>query len=124
MKISDAEWEIMKVLWKNPYSNLKEISENLINNKWSYTTIRTLVSRLMEKGAIMADKSSPTNFKYYSALPENEYKESNARNFLAKVFDGSAAMMMAALVQGGSLTEAETKKLKELIAQMEEGEKQ
>lgn len=120
MKISDAEWEILKVLWKKPNSNLKEIAEELKNTSWSYTTIRTLVTRLMEKGAIDADKSSTSNFKYRPVLRENEYKATKAKNFLEKVFDGSASMMMASLVHGGGLSEEEAKKLKAFVEGMEE----
>ena len=59
IKISDAEWEIMKALWSNSTERgmtLGEIVRALDeNNMWSYTTIRTLLVRLITKGAVTAD---------------------------------------------------------------------
>lgn len=121
--ISESEWKIMKVLWKKPNITLKEIAENLKNTGWSYTTIRTLVNRLLEKGAVDADKTSVSTFKYFPVALENECKELEVKSFLSRVFDGSAAMMMTALVNGGGLSEKEAEKLKAIIEQMDGGGK-
>ncbi|MCX7614235.1 MAG: BlaI/MecI/CopY family transcriptional regulator [Clostridiales bacterium] len=118
-KISDAEWKVMRVLWNQSGLTLKEIADQLKDTSWSYTTIRTLINRLLEKGAITADKTSVNAFKYFPAVLESECKESEVKSFLSRVFDGSAAMMMATLINGGGLSKKESEKLKKIIEEMD-----
>ncbi|MCI9063864.1 MAG: BlaI/MecI/CopY family transcriptional regulator, partial [Clostridia bacterium] len=50
--ISNSEWKIMKVLWETPYITLRQIYEKAgVSEGWSYTTVRTLVTRLVDKEA-------------------------------------------------------------------------
>ena len=72
VSISDAEWTIMKALWqcKDKKMTLKEIAEAVADAGWSYTTVRTMVGRLVEKEAIAADESHPRNFLYSAAVTE------------------------------------------------------
>ena len=72
INISDSEWKIMKVLWEQPNLTLRQIFEGLADSEWSYTTVRTMVSRLVEKKAIGADRTLINNFKYYPLVSESE----------------------------------------------------
>lgn len=117
--ISEAEWKVMECLWKKDSLTLKQISEELTDTKWSYTTIRTMVTRLMEKGAIAADKSSTSNFKYYAVAPEKECKLEETRSFLKRVFDGSISTMVATLAKQETLSKEEVAELKRIIENME-----
>jgi BlaI family penicillinase repressor len=117
--ISEAEWKVMECLWKQDSLTLKQISEELTNTKWSYTTIRTMVTRLMEKGAIAADKSSTANFKYYAVAPEKECKLEETKSFLKRVFDGSISTMVATLAKQETLSKEEVAELKRIIENME-----
>ncbi len=118
MSISESEWKIMRVLWETPDLTMREITAGLEETEWSYTTIRTLVTRLMEKGAISADKSS-NNFKYYPAVMEDECKRKEMRRFLSRVFDGSASMLVSALTKDSNLTQEEQKDLMDIIEKMD-----
>lgn len=118
VSISESEWKIMKVLWEKPERTLKEIAAALKDTDWSYTTIRTLVTRLMEKGAIAADKSSG-NFKYYPVISENECKGKEINRFLSRVFDGSVSMLVSTLTRDSNLTEQEQKELMSIIEKMD-----
>jgi BlaI family transcriptional regulator, penicillinase repressor len=117
LSISESEWKVMKVLWEKPDLTLREIAAGLEETDWGYTTIRTLVTRLMEKGAIAADKSS-SNFRYYAAVPENECKFKEANRFLSRVFDGSVSMLVSTLTKDSNLTEEERKELMSIIEKM------
>lgn len=119
ISISDAEWKVMKVLWEKPDLTLRQISSGLEDTKWSYTTIRTLVTRLMDKGAISADRMSTNNFKYYPVISESECQKKEVNNFLAKVFDGSISMLVSTLTKDSNLTEEEQKELMNIIEKME-----
>ena len=118
LNISESEWKVMKILWEKPDLTLKEIAANLEAAGWSYTTIRTLVTRLVEKGAISADKKS-SNFRYFPAVSENECKYKEANRLLSKVFDGSVSMLVSTLTKDSNLTEEEQKKLMKIIEKMD-----
>lgn len=117
--ISEAEWKVMECLWRNNSLTLKQISEELTDSKWSYTTIRTMVTRLMEKGIIAADKSSTSNFKYYAVAPEKECKLEETKSFLKRVFAGSISSMVATLAKQENLSKEEVAELKKIIENME-----
>lgn len=118
LSISESEWKVMKVLWENPDLTLREITAKLEDTRWGYTTIRTLVTRLMEKGAIGADKSS-SNFRYSPEVSENECKLKEVNRFLSRVFDGSVSMLVSTLTKDSNLTEEERKELMNIIEKME-----
>ena len=118
LSISESEWKVMKILWEKPDLTLKEIAASLDETDWSYTTIRTLVTRLMEKGAISADKSSSNNFRYYPAVSESECKLKEVNRFLSRVFDGSISMLVSTLTKDSNLTEEEQKELMNIIEKM------
>lgn len=118
ISISESEWKIMRVLWEKPDLTLREITANLGETDWGYTTIRTLVTRLLEKGAISADKSS-SNFKYYPAVAEDECKLKEMNRFLSRVFDGSVSMLVSTLTKDSNLTEEEQKELMSIIEKMD-----
>jgi Predicted transcriptional regulator len=118
LNISESEWKVMKVLWERPGLTLREIAGGLEDTDWSYTTIRTLVTRLLEKEAIAADKSSG-NFKYHAAVSENDCKKKEINRFLSRVFDGSASMLVSTLTKDSNLTEEERKELMSIIGKME-----
>lgn len=118
--ISESEWEVMKVLWRNPDSTISFIVDNLENKNWSYSTIKTMVKRLVDKGIVLADKTNPKNFTYKSAIREDECKINEAKNFLAKVFDNSLSMFVSTFVKNSTLSETEEKELMSIISKMEE----
>lgn len=119
IRISDSEWKVMRVLWEEPELTLREIAAALEDTGWSYTTVRTLVTRLTEKGAVCADRNAPNSFLYSPAVSENECKAKEMDNFLAKVFDGSISMLVSTLTRDSKLTEAEQKELMSIIEKME-----
>lgn len=118
INISEAEWKIMKVLWQESMLTLKQITERIEDCDWSYSTIRTMIGRLAEKGAIAADKSAANHFKYYPLLQEEECKRSIAKSFMSRVFDDSIFGFVSSFVKESELSEREKQELIELIEKM------
>lgn len=118
INISNSEWKIMQILWKNPNLTLKEIVEKLDKKKWKYSTIRTLVNRLHDKKVIAADMSVG-NYKYYAIISEENCKINETINFLEKVYDGSIKMLVSAFTKESNLTKKEIKELMDIIDKME-----
>lgn len=107
-RISEAEWNIMKVLWAGCESlgrgmTLGEIVSNLSDSTgWSDTTIRTLIIRLAEKSAVSIDKTTGV-YKYKPMLSKEEsvIKETDA--FVKRVYDGSYSDLLETLKANGRI---------------------
>ncbi len=95
VKISDAEWTVMQVLW-NAFDEKREggltlgeiVGAAAENSNWSSTTIRTLVVRLAEKGAVVIDKTSGV-YRYSPKTDRDECKREELNTFVKRVFNGS-----------------------------------
>lgn len=116
VKISEAEWSIMKVLWDGCAENgrgmtLGEIVQCLTESTgWSNTTIRTLIIRLAEKGAVEIDKTTGV-YKYTPKSSKTDCVKCEVDSFIARVFDDSTFNLMASLVRVGNLTEKEREEI-------------
>ena len=118
--ISDAEWAVMKALWDaEKRLNLRQIADAVSDHGWGYSTVRTMVGRLTEKGAIAADRTNPGSFCYYAAVSENDCRRQEVKSFLDRVFDGSARLLVSALVEDKGLTKEEEETLLAIIDKME-----
>lgn len=110
--ISDAELELMKVLWRSTEAiSAQQASEQLSDKQWKYSTIATLFGRLVDKGAVTYEKKG--RFFYYSpTIDEDTYKASQTKSFLGKLYDGSVKNLVASLVDSRSLSQQELDELK------------
>lgn len=98
-RISEAESEVLKVLWDtNKMLSSADINDSLkAKMGWEKSTIRTLVHRLTEKGALIQEKRE---MYYYSPIiTEKEYIDAQTKNFLTKMFRGNAKNLVASLFE-------------------------
>ncbi|MDE7246617.1 MAG: BlaI/MecI/CopY family transcriptional regulator, partial [Lachnospiraceae bacterium] len=103
-KISDAELEILEVLWAaGDALNANEIRAHLNQKKdWERTTVLTLIRRLLDKGMIAQEKRK---VYYYSPLVErNDYVKEETKSFLNKFFKGNVRNLAAALIEDENLS--------------------
>jgi predicted transcriptional regulator len=119
IQITDAEQEILKVLWSSPEGMTSAELREKLDKNWERTTVLTLLSRLSDKGAVSADKEKrPAVFR--SRVSKEEYTLSRTRSLLEDLYNGSVRGMMAALCASGDLTEADIRELQGLL---DKGEK-
>lgn len=111
-KISDAELEIMKVLWdkKIPMKALDIFHELKKNMDWGETTARTLIRRLKEKGFLIQEKREI--FYYSPAISENQYMKEQTKSFLDKVYGGKAKGLLASLFEDDYISSNDVEELK------------
>lgn len=120
LKISEAEWSIMKVLWDGCENSdrgmtLGEIVQALTaSTGWSNTTIRTLIVRLAEKGAVDIDKTTGI-YKYTPKTSRDDCVKCEVESFIERVFDNSAYNLMASLVRDGNLSEDEKQEIIKIL---------
>lgn len=114
LKISEAEMEIMKIVW----SSSEEITTNDIlnclpkDNSWKLTTVLTLASRLVKKGILKTDKRGKANY-YTKVMSEEEYKGVQSRIFLEEMHSGSIKSFIATLYNGEKVNKRDLEELKE-----------
>ncbi|RHW50187.1 CopY/TcrY family copper transport repressor [Bombilactobacillus bombi] len=69
-EISNAEWEVMRVVWTLKKATSQEIITNLSHSQWQPATIKTLIGRLVKKNCLAA-KRQQRPFVYYPLIAEN-----------------------------------------------------
>ncbi|WP_081300562.1 BlaI/MecI/CopY family transcriptional regulator [Clostridium beijerinckii] len=118
-KISDAEMEIMKIIWKkNDQITTAEILDALPKeNSWKVTTIMTLISRLTEKGILSVTKVGKLN-NYFPKITEEEYRAIQTDNFLEDMHKGSVKNFMATLFNNKKISNKDIVELKEWLKEV------
>ena len=115
-QISEAEFEVMKVIWKHTPISTNEITEKLTRTtKWSPKTIQTLIKRLVTKGALSYEKQSRV-FVYTPLIEEKEYIGRESHSFLERYYDGDITAMLSAYIEDDKLSESEIDMLRSLLA--------
>lgn len=115
-QISEAEFEVMKIVWKYAPINTNEITEKLTKTTtWSPKTIQTLIKRLVNKGALTYEKESRV-FVYSPLIKESEYIGQESNSFLKRFYDGTITSMVSAYIENDKLTAAELDTLRSLLS--------
>ena len=120
--ISEAEHQVMKVIWKvNPITGMAIIKELMEITDWKPNTIKTFINRLLNKGAIGYEKSG-RGYSYYPIIEEIDFMKSESRLFLKRIFGGSLKPMLATMVENEDLSLEDVEELKRRILEKEKGE--
>lgn len=119
-RITDSELEVMHVLWDAADAlPIAEIRRTLQERRgWESTTIKTLVQRLCNKGAVAQEKRQV--FFYRALISEKEYNDWATGDLIRRLYRGSAKDLVAALVHADELTAED---VDELRAMFREGTK-
>lgn len=120
-KLSDAELEIIRVLWahQEPLTSNQILSEMGDKRNWKLASLMTVLARMAEKEAVYCDRSTRTN--YYKALvTEEQYKLMESESFLERLYDKSAKNLIASLYQGRKMSKENIQELREYLNSLEE----
>ena len=119
-KISESEWLIMRVLWsKNPLA-ANEVVEALDGQtKWKPKTVKTLIDRLIKKGAVKFKKDG-RRYMYYPAINESDCVATETHSFVRRVYGGTVKPMLAAFIEDADLSPKEISELREILEQKAE----
>ncbi len=115
ISIGDAELEIMKVIWKSkePITSL-DIGKEVEDKGWKKTTIATFLTRLVEKGALSAEKQG--KLYYYTALiTEKEYRKSQTKNLIKTLYNGSVRDFAVSFFEEQKLSDKDIQELKAIF---------
>ncbi|KEJ01820.1 BlaI/MecI/CopY family transcriptional regulator [Clostridium botulinum] len=120
-KISAAEWEVMKLLWKeSPLTSEKIINSLTEKMDWSTQTVKTFITRLLKKEAIGFEKVGRA-YNYYPLISEDECIKAENQSFLQKVYDGAVGMLFTRFLEEETLSEDEIEELEQILKDKKEG---
>ena len=120
INISDAELEVMKVIWNEnrPITSL-DIVESFENKGWKKTTIGTFLTRLVEKGALSAEKQGKLYY-YTPLISQKDYRKSQTKNLISSLYGGSIKDFAVSLFEEQSISDEDLKELRAIFVNKEE----
>ena len=118
--LSDTEQDILKVLWDLGQGTVREVRAALAaqGHQWAYTTAQTLLTRLLAKGYVAADRTGPAHV-YRPAVSRNELLQQRLTDLAEEFCDGTTSPLVLALVEGSDLTAEDIARFRQLLDRLE-----
>lgn len=114
-QISEAEFEVMKIVWQYAPVSTNEITDRLMKTtSWGAKTIQTLIKRLTNKGALTYEKEGRV-YVYTPLVKENEYISQQSNSFLRRFYDGDSTAMLSAYIKNDRLSAEEIGTLRSIL---------
>ena len=115
VELTEAEWPVMKVVWETEPCTAPSVREKLAKaTGWTYSTVRTLMDRMVAKGVLTARKEGKITI-YNSAVTRSQAQRSELFYTLKHAFNGALAPMVQFLLESKDLDEAELVEIEALI---------
>ena len=122
-QISDAEWEVMNALWRESPRTGTEVAEELCGRmKWHPKTVKTLLGRLVRKGALRYQEEG-NRYLYRPAFPRERFVAVESRSFIDRVFGGESTPALLHIVENMELSDADFRELQAILDRKRKEEK-
>ena len=114
-RISDAEWQVMRVLWCKSPATVKEVI-GILSNKttWKAETIRTLINRLAKKGAIGFEKKGRRHY-FFPLVSQEECVRAEADTFLSRAGAAMLKPILTAFIEKEELSDKDIEEIQRII---------
>lgn len=120
MQISEAESVVMQVLWKRQPQTAEEIHATVgARQQWQVATVKTLLNRLLRKGAISAERDG-RRYLYAPQVAREEWLRSESESLLDRLFGGRIAPLVAQFSGSRRLSKKDLAELKKLVQELED----
>ena len=117
-RISDAEHAVMEVLWDEAPLTANTVAERLeTSQSWSLPTVKTLLSRLLVKGALEAEADG-RRFLYTPSIERSDYVSGESRRLVDRLFGGRLSPLVAHLAEQEALTAQDISEIEALLAEL------
>ena len=114
-KISESEWEVMKIIWEhNPCTSNQVIESLESTTEWMPKTIKTLINRLVKKHVLDFTVEGRVYY-YYPLLTKQECVRAENQSFLKRIYNGTLKSMLVNFLEENELTKEEILELKEIL---------
>jgi BlaI family transcriptional regulator, penicillinase repressor len=116
--ISESEWTVMEALWEKSPQTASAVAKALQESTgWAENTVRTLLTRLVEKGALKIVDPSVQPKCYAPAVKRELCVQAESSSFLERIFQGASKSLLVHFAQNAQLSEEEARELKKLLDQ-------
>lgn len=117
--ISDAEWDVMNVVWDDHPIAASDVAERLVGTKdWSDRTVKTLLGRLVRKGAL-GFRTAGRRYLYHPKVTRDDCVRARSRSFIERVFGGAASPALLHLVRETDLSDDDIAELRRILGEKE-----
>ncbi len=117
-RISEAEQAVMEALWTRAPQTAAEVCDAVCDTRgWSQPTVKTLLSRLVTKGAL-ATEPDGRRFLYTPTIARSAYAGGESRRLVDRLFGGRAAPLFAHLAESEALTDEDIAEIERLLAEL------
>ncbi len=114
--ISDSEWSVMTALWESSPQTASEVTRTLRPTmNWAENTVRTLLTRLVEKGALKTAENASGTRTFIPAVKREACVRAESQSFLDRIFGGAAKPLLVHFAENSKLTAEEVEELKKLL---------
>ena len=114
-RISEAEWQVMQVVWACSGVTADDIIETLRHKATcGDPTVRTLINRLLKKRALKYRREG-RKYRYWPAVSQDSCICKERRSFVERIYGGTVTPMLAALIEDAELTQADIEELKRML---------
>lgn len=115
IKISDAEWVVMKILWQeSPLTSTNIIEALKSKTNWKPKTIHSLIDRLVKKGAVAVNKDY-SQFQFNPIVGKKDCVNEETKSFIEKVYNGSSNFMISSFIKNEKMSKDEIEDLQRLL---------
>jgi len=113
--ISNAEWEVIRALWRNGAMAARDVYAALPEGHgWAYKTVKTLLSRLVAKGAVEYEQVG-NSYLYRPVFTREQMTRKEVRGFVDRVLEGSLMPLLAHFIEERDLDDEEIDQLTRLV---------
>ena len=121
--LTAQELEIMKVIWRSGTSTVRDVYEALLaDRKIAYTTVMTMMNILEQKGYLKKSQKDRA-FTYQATRPQKQVIRGMVREFVDRVFNGSAEPLLLHLLEDKRVSEQDLDEIRSLLRATSEGKK-
>ena len=115
MQLNSSEWKVMNALWRKHPATAREVLDQMVpETAWAYTTLKTLLTRLVEKGAVREEKQGNASV-YTPLLEQSEARTEAVSSLVERVFDGAAASLLQHLLAEKKLSRRDRDELSAML---------
>jgi predicted transcriptional regulator len=117
--LSDAEWRVMSEVWKHTSTTARDVHTALAGETgWAYSTVKTMMTRLAEKGALESERDGKQNV-FRAAVTRESARALATSTLVERVFDGALGGLFQHLLGGRRLSKKDLATVQELLAEQE-----
>ena len=118
MRLTEAEWAVLEILWSGERFALKDITNALKNTKeWNKNTVYTYLTRMEAKGLVSIDRTQEK--PYGTAVSRESCAKEKRKELLDKVYGGAAGDLIAAFLKESEISAKEVERLRKMLDDME-----